>query len=187
MTHPASGNPTWKDYPDLSTPVTAASLEAIEGTLDALDAAGSPVEAGSLVSVLNSGDISLVQASPSAFDHAFTTTRTGKITLRQNIQFAPRQNQGTANSFRPAPCLAGIELVRASDSVVLTSDRNWNEVVTFDTGLGSYGLSNVTTELLSGVLPAGNYLARAVVFAVQYGGGPRAYVQRLKTFWQVVG
>lgn len=34
MTHPASGNPTWQDYPNTSTLVTAASLEAMEGVLD---------------------------------------------------------------------------------------------------------------------------------------------------------
>lgn len=46
MTHPASGNPRWQDYPNTSTPVTAASLEAIEGALDVLSgasAAGAPV------------------------------------------------------------------------------------------------------------------------------------------------
>ena len=40
MTHPASGNPTWQDYPDLSTPVTADALEAMEGALDAVSAPG---------------------------------------------------------------------------------------------------------------------------------------------------
>lgn len=34
MTH-ASGNPTWQPYPDESTLVTAAALEAIENALDA--------------------------------------------------------------------------------------------------------------------------------------------------------
>lgn len=36
MTHPASGNPTWKDYPDTSTLVTAAALESLEGAVDTL-------------------------------------------------------------------------------------------------------------------------------------------------------
>lgn len=34
MTHPGTGNPTWQDYPNTSTPVTAAALEAMEGVLD---------------------------------------------------------------------------------------------------------------------------------------------------------
>jgi hypothetical protein len=34
MTHPASGNATWQDYPNTTTPVTAASLEGIENALD---------------------------------------------------------------------------------------------------------------------------------------------------------
>lgn len=36
MTHPASGNATWQDYPSTSTLVTAAGLEAIENVLDGL-------------------------------------------------------------------------------------------------------------------------------------------------------
>lgn len=34
MTHPGSGNPTWQDYPNTATPVTANTLEAIENVLD---------------------------------------------------------------------------------------------------------------------------------------------------------
>lgn len=34
MTHPASGNPTWEDWPSTATLITAARLEAIEGVLD---------------------------------------------------------------------------------------------------------------------------------------------------------
>lgn len=34
MTHPGTGNQTWQDYPNTSTPITAASLEAMETVLD---------------------------------------------------------------------------------------------------------------------------------------------------------
>lgn len=42
MTHPGSGNPTWRDFPNTSTPVTADSLEAIEGAVDTLAGKASP-------------------------------------------------------------------------------------------------------------------------------------------------
>lgn len=34
MTHPASGNTLWQDFPDTSTPVSAARLEAMESAID---------------------------------------------------------------------------------------------------------------------------------------------------------
>lgn len=189
MTHPGSGNPTWKNYPDTSTPVTAASLEAIEGALDSLGG-----EQGRVTTPNAQTSIAFIApggsppASPTAFDHAFTTSVTGKITIRQLAQFAPQTGQGTANVFKPAPALAGIELVRASDGTVLASDRNWSETSCYDTGLGTYGLAGMALEVASSdVLAPGNYLARFLCFSVQYSGGPRVFVKWVKTMWQVVG
>lgn len=34
MTHPASGNATWLNYPDVTTPITAATLENLEAAVD---------------------------------------------------------------------------------------------------------------------------------------------------------
>lgn len=38
MTHPGTGNPTWQDFPNTSTPISAASLEAMENLLDTVGA-----------------------------------------------------------------------------------------------------------------------------------------------------
>lgn len=181
MTHPVSGNPTWQDYPNTSTPITAAALEAMETALDR-----TPVEAGSSASTLNTGAISLSSTAPNAYDHAFTTARSGRILARQNTQFTPLTGQGTANRTTVSPVLVGIEVVRASDNVVLASDRDWSEGFCLDSGYGLYGLCNLGAEILTGTLPAGNYLARALVFSVQATGTPRVSLQRLKTKWQVI-
>lgn len=35
-----TGNPAWKDHPDLSTPITAAALNAVESALDGTATSG---------------------------------------------------------------------------------------------------------------------------------------------------
>lgn len=53
MTHPATGNATWQDYPSTSTPITAATLEAQELALDnheaRLDAVSGALQAKAIV------------------------------------------------------------------------------------------------------------------------------------------
>lgn len=92
MTHPASGNPTWQDYPDITTLVTAAGLESIESTLDAHKTALTKNIASYVPSAVQSipnaaatnllfGTASLtttaVTRATSGAGHVFTLTRAG--------------------------------------------------------------------------------------------------------------
>lgn len=114
MAH-ASGNPTWQDYPSLATPVTAATLESIEGVLDRTDgrafaryhcavpggqsitANGTPQNIPFDVDVSTHPDVSRGSPTVPTATYLFTLNRAGVWTISTGIRF--QSTGGTLNQL----------------------------------------------------------------------------------------
>lgn len=82
MTHPASGNPTWEDWPSTATLITAARLEAIEGVLDRATAGLVQARASANQTITTAGAWTAVALPIEDIDDAAahsTTTNTGRF------------------------------------------------------------------------------------------------------------